>query len=94
VPCVDLHLVEHADRLPEHVAIQFAARAISCDQIAGTIDDARVQLRMLEDYRTKEVYRELAEGLVSWEQVGTVEVAEDPVQVFLQLVSISSHSDK
>jgi hypothetical protein len=43
---------------------------------------------VFEDYRAKEVYADLAQRLVSRKQVGAVEVAEDPVKVFLQLVSM------
>jgi hypothetical protein len=43
---------------------------------------------VFEDYRAEEVYADFAERLVARKQVGAIKVAEDPVKVFLQLVSM------
>lgn len=77
--CVDLHVVEHIDCLGECFAVKVAACPISGHQIAGTIDNARVQFGVFKDDGTKEAYTYFAERFVSWKQVGAVEVAEDPV---------------
>ena len=89
---VDMHFVEHLHRLFEHSAVQVATRAISVDQVAGAVDDAWVELCVLEDDGAEEVYRDFAERLMSWEQVGAVEIAKDPIEVFLYFVSMPASS--
>lgn len=79
--------MEHVDGFRERFGVQVAPRSVGSDELASTIDNAFVELGVFEDYGAEEDDRDFSKGLVSWEQVGAVEVAEDPVEVFLQLFS-------
>ena len=82
--CVYVHLVEHVDSLLEHIAVQITAGTVNGNQLACAVDDAAIELSMLEDERPEEIDRDLTKGLVARKEVGAVEVAEDPIEVFLQ----------
>jgi hypothetical protein len=79
--------MEHVDRLGEHVAVELAFDSIGFDQLTGTVDDARIELWVCEYVGAEEIDGDVTERLVAWEQVCAVEVAEDPVKVFLVWVS-------
>lgn len=75
--------MEHVDRLGEEFAVEVATGTFGRDEIAGAIDDAAVELSVVEDGGAEEVDGDLAQRLVTGQQVGAVEVAEDPIEVFL-----------
>lgn len=90
--CVDLHVVEHVNRLGEHLAVKVSTRPVSSDEIASAIHNAGIQFCVFEDDGAEETYRNFAERLMSWEQVGAVEIAKDPIEVFLYFVSMPASS--
>lgn len=47
--------MKHVHGFGEGVTVKIATCSISCDQIAGTVNDEFLELRVLEDYRTEEV---------------------------------------
>src|SRR5690242_5790809 len=85
---VDLHVVEHVDCSGEDFAVEVVARPVSSNKITSTVDNAFVEFGVVKDDGSEEVDEYFAERLVSWKEVGAVEVAEDPIEVFLWRVSI------
>jgi len=82
--------MEHVDRPREELAIEVAASALGGNEVAGTVDDALVKLGMVKDGGAEEADGYLAERLMTRQQVRAVEVAEDPIEVFLAVSSQQS----
>lgn len=66
---VYLQLVEHADGFGEQIPIQILAHPIYGDEIAGPIDYAVIQFRILEDDAAEQVHDDVVKRLLFGEKV-------------------------
>jgi len=82
---VHLNIMEHGDSLGEYLAIEVLPGSVDSNEITGAIYNAELELTVLKDDRSEDVDGDLAQGFLLGEQIGAIEVAEDPVDVFLIL---------